>query len=69
MVIILPVYRWEKGRQLGLSKVSVNLAGGAQDSEALVFRNKVIPREQNWAKATESKWSFIACLTEIISTV
>lgn len=69
MVIILPVYRWEKGHRLGLSKVSVNLADGAQDSKALLFRNKVIPREQNWAKATESEWSFIMCLTEIISIV
>lgn len=47
MVIIVLVYRWEKGHWLGLRKVSVRLVGGAQDSEALLFGNKVIPWEQN----------------------
>lgn len=69
MVIILQVYRWEKGHWLGLSRLSVNLVGGAQASEVLLFGNKVIPREQNWAKATRRERWFTAYVTEVINTV
>lgn len=69
MVIILAVYRWEKGHWLGLSRLSVNLVGRAQAPKALLVGNKVIPREQNWAKATPREWWFTACFTDIIDTV